>query len=1054
MRRFRAVFEPKVLGAWNLHVATQQTPLDFFVLYSSMAGLLGTSGLGNYVAANVFLDALSHHRRRLGLPSLSVDWGFFAGVGMGLKAERAGRLTQQGLRSFTPEESRALFQRLLRLDMAQVEAAFFDARQWIAFHPAAARSPRLSSLVQESRAAGRPASRPQIQRSVREAAPAERRSLVEQFVKEQVAGVLRMDASRIQPSAPLRSLGIDSIMGLELRNRFESGLGLRLSATLIWTYPTVTALAEHLAAALGPAEEEIASPAPRVEASAAKEPVAVHDAPSHRIEADGVVASDGQGDARARLREAASTIEALESALSAARSAMDEPIAIIGMALRLPGGVNTPEGFFRLLAQGVDTIQEAPRERFGADPSEAVDAVTKGARWGGFLHEDVSAFDASFFGIPPHEAQAMDPQQRLLLEVTSEALERAGQDTARLEGRPVGVFLGLASNDYAELSLARGRDAQMVDITGNGHGFPAGRLSYAFGFRGPSMVVDTACSSSLVAVDLACHSLRRGESELAVVGGVNLMLSFSRTRLLAGIHALSPDGRCKTFDASANGFVRGEGCGVVVLKRLSDAERDGDPILAVIRGSAVNQDGRSTWMTAPNVLSQQELLRRALRSAQVSPDDIGYVETHGTGTSLGDPIEYEALRAVLGKPRADGSRCVLGAVKTNLGHLEAAAGMAALLKAVLCLQHEAIPRNLHFDVLNPQIELEGTPFMIPTETVSWKPYEKRRFAGVSAFGMSGTNAHVILEEAPRRPEPAAAQEVRAYLFPLSAKSPEALVALAEAYREALAESEARLHDIAFTASVRRGHHEHRLAVVGSSKEELGDALEAFARGEAPAAPAAATPALEDVTTLDGAQGDERRRLLAALGALYMRGQPVAWERLYPEGGRVVALPTHPWRRERYWIQGGDPAAPHPRGEATAEDGRAERPAFAAPRAPDDLSGLRAELEGAGVDARRALLTRLLTRELARLMQLETPSLDGSTRLGSLGLDSLKIIELKNRVQLGVGVALPGSILLRNDSIDEIASYLLERLSLDCLLRAVSVDAEAPGEGDDVEVLEI
>nr|AYM54557.1 hypothetical protein [Racemicystis crocea] len=1049
MRRFRAVFAPKVLGAWNLHVATQRMPLDFFVLYGSMAGLLGTSGLGNYVAANVFLDALSHHRRRLGLPSLSVDWGLFAGVGMGLKAEREGRLTQQGLRSFTPEEGRVLFQRLLRLDTAQVGAAFFDARQWIAFHPAAARSLRLSTLVQESRAAGRPASRPQIQSTLREAAPAERRRLVEQFVKEQVAGVLRMDASRIQPSAPLRNLGIDSIMGLELRNRLESGLGLHLSATLIWTYPTVTALAEHLAAALGSAEEA-ASSAPSVEASTAKESVATHDAPAHRIEVEGAATPDAEGEHRDRQREAASRIEALESA----RNTVEEPIAIIGMALRLPGGVNTPEGFFRLLAQGVDTIREAPRERFGFDPSEAVDAATQGARWGAFLHEDVSAFDASFFGISPHEAQAMDPQQRLLLEVTWEALERAGQDPARLEGRPVGVFLGLASNDYAELSAARGRNAQLIDITGNGHAFPAGRLSYAFGFRGPSMVVDTACSSSLVAVDLACHSLRRGESALAVVGGVNLMLSFSRTRLLAGIHALSPDGRCKTFDASANGFVRGEGCGVVVLKRLSEAERDGDPILAVIRGSAVNQDGRSTWMTAPNVLSQEAMLRQALKNARVSPDDIGYVETHGTGTSLGDPIEFEALKAVLGKPRADGSRCVLGAVKTNLGHLEAAAGMAALLKAVLCLQHEAIPRNLHFEALNPQIELEGTPFMIPTETVPWEPHEKRRFAGVSSFGMSGTNAHVILEEAPRRPEAAAAQEASAYLLPLSAKSPEALVARAMAYREALAESEARLHDIAFTASVRRGHHEHRLAVVGSSKEELGAALEAFARGEAPAAPAAGALALEDVTAINGAQGDERRRLLSALGALYVRGHAVAWERLYPEGGRVVPLPTHPWQRERYWIQGVAPAAPHLRGAATAEDGRAPKPAFAAPRAPDDISGLRAELEGAGPGERRALLTRFLTRELTRLMQLETPSLDGNTRLGSLGLDSLKIIELKNRVQLGVGVALPGAILLRNDSIDEITSYLLERLSLDCLLRAVSVDAEAPGEGDDVEVLEI
>jgi acyl transferase domain-containing protein len=345
-----------------------------------------------------------------------------------------------------------------------------------------------------------------------------------------------------------------------------------------------------------------------------------------------------------------------------------------------------------------------------------------------------------------------------------------------------------------------------------------------------------------VAVHLACQSLRSGESDLALAGGVNLILTPATMAVAVDMQVLSPDGRCKTFDASANGFVRGEGCGVVVLKRLSDALRDGEPILAVIRGSAVNQDGRSTGLTAPNVLSQQAMLRQALENARVSADDIGYIETHGTGTSLGDPIEFEALRAVLGKPRADGSSCALGAVKTNVGHLEAAAGVAGLMKAVLCLQHEAIPRNLNFRTLNPRISLEGTPFVVPTEMVPWKAGAKPRFAGVSSFGLSGTNAHIILEEAPRQDATTQAvvvEQASSYVLPLSAKTPGALSTQARAYREALSagspeERSTRLHDIAYTASVRRSHHEHRLAVVGRSREEMAAALEAFARGESPA----------------------------------------------------------------------------------------------------------------------------------------------------------------------------------------------------------------------------
>ncbi|AUX31437.1 MULTISPECIES: type I polyketide synthase [Sorangium] len=543
-------------------------------------------------------------------------------------------------------------------------------------------------------------------------------------------------------------------------------------------------------------------------------------------------------DVTTRLRELLAALKTVRAERDALERQKTEPIAIIGMACRIPGGIDSPEAFWRLLDEGRDAVTQVPAERPGlAVPAGgAADPAARGLRWGGFLR-DVDRFDPHFFGISPREARAMDPQQRLLLEVAWEALENAGQVPEELVGTSTGVFIGLTGNDYAQLCGAL--DASEQDVytaTGNGHCFPAGRLSYALGLNGPSLAVDTACSSALVAVHLACQSLRGGESSLALAGGVNVILSSATTRLLAKMGALSPDGRCKAFDAEANGFVRAEGCGIVALKRLSDALSSGDPILATIRGSAVNQDGRSTGLTAPNVLSQQSMLRRALESARVSPSEIGYVETHGTGTPLGDPIELEALAAVLGAPRDDGYPCVLGAAKTNLGHAEAASGVIGLIKAVLSLRHRAIPANLHFDTLNPRSSFEGTPLVIPAHKRAWSAGGRARLAGVSAFGMSGTNAHVIVEEAPESALPAPVGDVTSVLLPVSAKTGEALSAMAQSYRSSFSdagrEAPASLGDVAYTASARRSHHEHRLAVVASSREEASELLGAFARGEA------------------------------------------------------------------------------------------------------------------------------------------------------------------------------------------------------------------------------
>ncbi|MEV0401055.1 type I polyketide synthase [Actinoallomurus sp. NPDC050550] len=542
--------------------------------------------------------------------------------------------------------------------------------------------------------------------------------------------------------------------------------------------------------------------------------------------------------ATSTVKQALITIKRLQARLDAEARSRTEPIAITGMGCRLPGGVTDPDGFWQLLDQRVDAVGEVPAGRWGAPDGEAVPRRDP-ARWGAFL-EDVDRFDAAFFGISPREAETMDPQQRLLLEVAWEALERAGQTPRLLTGSRTGVFVGVVVTDYDRLCAGGARD--IYTVTGNGHSFPAGRLSYVLGLEGPSMTVDTACSSSLVAVHLACQSLRSGESTLALAGGVNLMLTPDMSRMLAAGQALSPDGRCRTFDAQANGYVRGEGCGVLILKRLSAAVADGDPVLAVIRGSAVNQDGRSAGLTAPNVSAQKDLLCQALANARVHAADIGYVETHGTGTPLGDPIEVEALTSVLGAPREDAGRCVLGAVKTNIGHLEAAAGVAGVIKTVLAMRRERIPANLHLRTRNPRIDLSGTPFLLPAEPVDWpRSAGHPRLAGVSSFGISGTNAHVILEEAPDTARPAASPDTeRTIVVPISARDDTALRELAGSYAALLTappdgaaahdEVVPGLADIAYTAAVRRHHHERRAAFTARSREHLAELAGAFATG--------------------------------------------------------------------------------------------------------------------------------------------------------------------------------------------------------------------------------
>jgi acyl transferase domain-containing protein/acyl-CoA synthetase (AMP-forming)/AMP-acid ligase II/thioesterase domain-containing protein/acyl carrier protein len=687
---------------------------------------------------------------------------------------------------------------------------------------------------------------------------------IEEWLVRHVAEVTGVTPDEIDRDQAFAYLGLTSLQAVALTDLLAQELQRPLSAALAYDYPTIASLARHLAGAT----------------------------------------------------HASISPEGLGPAQTSARAAASRPVAIVGMACRLPGAPDI-ESFWKLLADGVDATTELPADRRSIWKAYE-DAISSSGNpfplRGGFL-PSVDGFDPEFFGIMPREAASIDPQQRLLLELAAEALEDAGQPCEAARGSRIGVFIGIASSDYSRLAQSRPDRIDPYAGTGNAQSIAANRISYAFDLRGPSLAVDTACSSSLVALHLACESLRAGECGMALVGGVNMVLAPAVSATFANAGFLAPDGCCKAFDARADGYARGEGAGVVVVKPLARALEDGDRIYAIVRGSAVSNDGRTNGLTAPSRSAQEAVLRDAYTRAGVAPSRVQYVEAHGTGTSLGDPIEVESLGSVVGQGRDPGDVCALGSVKTNVGHLEAAAGIVGLMKTVLALEREQLPPSLHFEAANPRIPFDRLPLRVQQTLSDWPRNSVPRVAGVSSFGFGGTNAHVVLEEAPAesRWSEAEADAPELQLLTLSATRPDALRTLADAYAQNLKKTcdgveqrQARAwRDVCHTAAVRRTQREYRLAVIADRSSTAADLLGAFVRGEHPEGVvegrAIRASALEGGAD-ESAGTQERRSMLDAFAAAYVKGRDIDWRRILPTGGRVVSLPMHPWRRQRYWIE--------------------------------------------------------------------------------------------------------------------------------------------------------
>lgn len=790
--RFEKVLTPKISAARLLDEFTKDLALDFFVLYSSAASVLGSPGQSNYATGNAFLDGLAHQRRAAGLPAVSVNWGPWA-AGMADDERILKRLRLQGISPLDIDEAHEALAEILSSGLVQATVLDVDWRRMQS--GLGGESPAMLERLAGSRQKSQLADSAFVGQLKKLKGNAQR-ELVLTTVQKLFQDVLSTTDAP-ETDRPLIEMGLDSLMAVEFSTELQMLLGEQytIGPTMLFDHPTIEAISDHVLDMVSAME--------------------VDEAPSSPTQ------TPARPDGSSRRDK--------------------EPIAIVGMSCRFPGARDIEE-FWNNILNGIDSVREIPNDRWDIDRFYDPEGSpgTMPTREGGFI-DDIADFDPEFFNISEQEAAWIDPQHRMLLENSYRALEDAGIPTAPLADANVGVFMGIMGQDYAFLPKLEDRHIiEAFQGAGLSHSAGVGRISYVFGFEGPSIAVDTASSSSLVALFQAMRSLQDGNCNMALAGGVNAILAPVNSLLMSRAGLLAPDGRCKSFSAEANGFGRGEGCGVVVLKRLSDAERDGDRVLAVLRGGAVVHNGFSGGITSPSGKAQSRVITEALKDAEIAPSQVQYLEAHGTGTEFGDPMELGAAAAVYGKGRPRENPLLVGSVKANISHLEAAGGISGLIKTVLAIHRGVIPPQAHFEHPSPHIPWKRMPLQVVKETTPW-PEAEERLAGVTALGLVGTNAHVILSSEPNRndvdtPENDQVMNRSIHLLPLSARTPVALEQLLSEYREFIKNHpEVSIADLCYTASVGRRHYEHRLALTVSDLEDalakLNKSLEDAGRSE-------------------------------------------------------------------------------------------------------------------------------------------------------------------------------------------------------------------------------
>jgi amino acid adenylation domain-containing protein len=923
-----AVFASKIYGTLHLDALTKDEPLDFFVTFSSLAAVAGNGGQCDYSFANHFMDSLAEERELLRAngtragKTLSINWSLWADGGMKID-----------------EQTELYFKKTLGMKPLSGSVgleAFVQGLAWerSQFAVVEGVQEKLELAWGLRKKKPEPLATPSATPSDQAAAPASDAAgdlfqRLQDDLSQIVMEFLKLDANDMATDEILLDLGFDSIGLTTFANSINEKYHLDITPVLFFDYPTVGEIAKYLSAERASeirafyqgstTTATIATPPPAAQESAKNGTVETHREATFKI-------SKGW-DPTASEREAAPV--ASTGGFSPEHRFVNMPIAIVGMSGVMPQSEDLEE-FWENLKNSKDMITVVPPDRWNwedcyGDPLKETNKTN--SKWGGFMKE-IDKFDPLFFGISPREAQTMDPQQRIFLETVWKAIEDSGQKVSDLSGTRTGLFVGVATNDYIEIMNNRDIALDGYSASGNSHSVLANRVSFLLNLRGPSAPLDTACSSSLVALHRAIESIHTGSCDMAIVGGVQVMLSPAAYISFSMAGMLSGDGKCKTFDKRANGYVRGEGAGAIFLKPLAAAEADGNHIYAVIKATAENHGGKVTTLTAPNSSAQTALLIEAYEKAHIDPSTVGYIECHGTGTSLGDPIEIQALSKAFSdlykkhnKAVAETPHCGLSAVKTNIGHLETAAGIAGVLKVLLAIKHKHIPAVVHFEEINPYINLKGTPFYIADKFTPWEAVAREdgtpipRRAGISSFGFGGANAHIVMEEYIPSKRPAATGAQGPQLIVLSAKNENRLKAYMQSMYEFLEKEDVELADFAYTLQVGRDEMPERMALVASSMEELKQKLQQMLKGEKPKDSYRHNIRSKEAKsqTVDGAEGEAlvqaliERKELSKLAELWVSGTKVDWSLFYKPGTpRRISIPTYPFAKERHWIPDAGP----------------------------------------------------------------------------------------------------------------------------------------------------